>query len=106
MKKLFDYDPLTLTKKVFHYDDSVDNRNFAIETIQDAAPIIEANQAELNSTNAKIGSGKEDFVKVASIPMNIYMELRKKGIAQDPAAMKRWLNDPDNRFFRTRHGVV
>ena len=103
MKKLFDYDPLTLTKKVFHGED---NGNFAIETVQDAAPILEANRQEINSTNAKLGSGKEDFVKVASIPMNIYMELRKQGITRDPVAMKRWLNDPDNRFFRTRAGVV
>lgn len=106
MKKLFDYDPLTLTRKTFHYDESVDAKNFVIETVQDAAPIIAANKEEFNQTHAKLGAGKEDFVKVASIPMNIYMELRKKGIVQDPAAMKRWLNDPDNRFFRTRAGVV
>lgn len=106
MKKLFDYDPLTLTKQVFHYDESVDAKGFTIETIQDATPLLEANKAQLNSTNAKIGAGKEEFVKVASIPMNIYMQLRKQGIIQDPAALKRWLNDPDNKLFRTRHGVV
>jgi hypothetical protein len=106
MKKLFDFDPQTLTTKTFHYDESVDAKNFIIETVQDATPIIEANKARLNQTHAKIGSGKEDFVRVASIPMNLYMELRQKGIAQDPAAMKRWLNDPDNKYFRTRAGVI
>jgi hypothetical protein len=24
----------------------------------------------------------------------------------DPAAFKRWLNDPDNRFFRTSPGTL
>lgn len=106
MKQLFDYDPLTLTTKVFHYDESVDAKNFVIETVQDTTPILEANKIEANQTHAKLGAGKEDFVKVASIPMTIFMELQKAGITRDPVAMKRWLNDPDNKFFRTRHGVV
>jgi hypothetical protein len=44
--------------------------------------------------------------KVASIPMNVYFDLKEKGILDDPAALKRWLNDSDNRFFRTKAGRV
>ena len=45
-----------------------------------------------------------DMTRVASIPLSLYFDLKKKGIADDPVAMKRWLNDPDQRFFRTRPG--
>jgi len=105
MKKLFSHDPLTGTTKFFHYDESVDEQNFAIQTVQETTPIIDANRAEMNDAPTRIGSN-EDFVKVASIPLTIYMDLQKKGITKDPKAFKRWLNDPDNRFFRTRPGVV
>jgi hypothetical protein len=38
--------------------------------------------------------------------MPLFYRLKKDGIIDDPSAMKRWLNDPDNRFFRTRPGRV
>jgi hypothetical protein len=44
--------------------------------------------------------------KVGSIPMSIYHELQKQGILQDEKRLKKWLNDPDNRVFRTRPGRV
>jgi hypothetical protein len=34
------------------------------------------------------------------------MELKQQGIIDDPKALRRWLNDPDNRYFRTRPGRV
>jgi hypothetical protein len=106
MKKLLSHDPLTGISKVFHYDPSVDEKNFIIETVQETTPIVEANKAEFQNSAALGKSGKENMVKVASIPLTLYFELKRKGVANDPAAMKRWLNDPDNRFFRTREGVV
>ena len=33
-------------------------------------------------------------------------QLQASGKITDQAYMKRWLNDPDNRFFRTRPGQV
>jgi hypothetical protein len=106
MKKLLSHDSVTGISKVFHYDPSQDENNFVIETVQDTAAIVEANQAELRTSRALGRSGNETMVKVASIPLTIYFELKKKGLTGDPVAMKRWLNDPDNRFFRTREGVV
>ena len=44
--------------------------------------------------------------KVASIPLVVWNDLQKKGITRDKAAFKRWLNDPDNKFFRTTSEVV
>jgi len=46
------------------------------------------------------------MARVASIPLNVYYDLKRRGIADDPKAMKKWLNDPDNRVFRTREGTV
>jgi len=43
---------------------------------------------------------------VASIPLNLYYDLKRQGIVDDPARFKKWLNDSDNRFFRTRGGRV
>jgi hypothetical protein len=106
MKKLLSHDAMTGISKVFHYDPSVDEKNFVIETVQDTTAIVEANKAEFQNSAAIGKSGKETMVKVASIPLTVYFELKKKGLTKDPVAMKRWLNDPDNRFFRTREGNV
>lgn len=104
MKKLFSHDPLTGITKFFHYDEAQDAKNFVIESVQQTTPIVEANKEEFN--NSRASTRGEEFVKVASIPLTIYFDLKKRGIANDPVALKRWLNDPDNRAFRTRPGVV
>ena len=49
--------------------------------------------------------------KIASLPMVVIDDLNKKGIMRGFAVMdqkrfKAFLNDPDNRFFRTRPGEV
>lgn len=80
-----------------------------IQTVQDVSGIVEANKAEYNSLD--YGARWGDFTKVASIPMTVIDDLNKRGIMKgfavsDAAAFKRWLNDPENRFFRTRPGVV
>jgi hypothetical protein len=38
--------------------------------------------------------------------MALFYKLKNQGIIDDPAAMKRWLNNPDNKLFRTRPGRV
>jgi hypothetical protein len=47
-----------------------------------------------------------EWSKVASIPLSVFYDLKQKGIVDDPAAMKKWLNDSENKFFRTRPGRV
>ena len=49
--------------------------------------------------------------KVASIPLTVIDALNKKGILRgfkvlDEKAFRQFLNDPDNRFFRTRTGRI
>lgn len=101
--KVLSHDPFTGLIKYFHPDE--DGDSFVIETempehvVED---IVETNKAKLNEASGSWGNGK----LVASIPIHIYWDLKKKGIADDDAAMRRWLNDPDNRFFRTFPGAV
>jgi hypothetical protein len=47
-----------------------------------------------------------DMSRVASIPLSVYYDLKRRGIADDPVALRKWLNDGDNRVFRTREGTV
>lgn len=49
-------------------------------------------------------------VKVASIPVSLYWHLRRTlGDPRDPECNKKWkawLNDPENRHFRTAEGTL
>ena len=101
-KKLFDYDPETGTTKWWHYD--ADKDEATIETEFQVGDLIEANKTQFNSTDERARWG--EWNRVASIPMVLFHRLKQQGIIDDPAAMKRWLNDPDNRLFRTRPGRV
>jgi hypothetical protein len=55
-----------------------------------------------------IGNTQRHQQKIAEIPSVIYYDLLKKfGQPRDNMkAWKRWLNDPDNRAFRTTGGRV
>lgn len=87
-------------KMHFHEDGGI-----TIETVQDITDVAEANKAMYNQFDERT-NWKGDMHKVASIPMAIYYDLKAKGILDDPVAMKAWLNNPDNRVFRTRPGQV
>ena len=68
---------------------------------QDTKPIIEANKRAASNFQ---GANPDGFTKVASIPLVVVENLKKEGTWWDQAAMKRWLDDPANRFFRTDDG--
>jgi hypothetical protein len=42
-----------------------------------------------------------DMVKVASLPMTVYFDLKQRGILGDKTAMKRWLKSEEAAPFRT-----
>ena len=99
--RIFDTDPLTGITRYWHVKS---DGEFVIETQQQVSGIAEANKRSFADTDTKAKYG--DMAKVASIPLNVYYELKRQGIVDDPKAMKKWLNDPDNRVFRTRGGTV
>lgn len=65
---------------------------------------IEANTAMRNEASKGF---KGDWHKVASIPMGIYYDKLHEAVKQDDMAyVSRFLNDSDNRAFRTKEGKV
>ena len=82
-----------------------DDGSVTIETKQDLTDVAEDNKRTFNQIDSK-ANWAGDMHKVASIPLSIYYDLQRQGIVGDPAAMKKWLNDPNNRVFRTRPGQV
>jgi hypothetical protein len=80
-----------------------------IETKQDISAIIDQNKREYATKDQRSKWGEWD--KIGSIPLVVFQELNKLGICRgfmvmDQKKMKDWLNDPDNRHFRTRPGRV
>ena len=99
-ERLWDTDPLTGTKTFFRMEDGA--KTFDLITESTVDPILEENQ-RLRKEDPNF---KGDQVRVASIPMAVWSELMRKGIAQDETEMKKWLNDRDNEVFRTARGRV
>ena len=99
MKRIFSHDPQNGITKYWHVKE---NGEYVIETVQDVTAIADANKRQYNDTPNKY----RDVNKVASIPLPIYYELKRKGIVDDPKALAKWLNDAVNRVFRTRAGTL
>ena len=81
-----------------------------VETNQDVTDIIEKNKQEYNNSSTKWGDELFDN-KIASIPMTVVDTLNQQGIMRgfhvlDHKKFFAWLNDPDNRFFRTKQGRI
>ena len=105
-KKLISLDPIT--KKKTWLTDDVDG--LSILTEQDTTPIVEGAKAQEKEWRRgdMIGNTQKHQQKIAEIPSVIYYDLLKRfGQPRDNMkAWKRWLNDPDNRAFRTTGGRV
>lgn len=52
------------------------------------------------------GDLSKEMRPVAEIPMVIVEKMMQEGSWNDPAAMKKWLNDPANDCFRIWRGKV
>ena len=100
--KIFDVNPDLGITRTWYYNDETDEAT--IQTQQDVTAIVEENKNEFNQVDERAKWG--EFSRVASIPLSLYYELKKEGKLEDQAYMKRWLNDPENRHFRTRPGEV
>ncbi|WP_455918661.1 hypothetical protein [Ensifer canadensis] len=65
--------------------------------------LYDTNQEEANSFNK---SGSHGETKVASIPIAFYYDLQRRGITDDPEALKRILNNSTYSKFRTNDWTV
>ena len=85
-----------------------------IHSQTDLTDFAEHTKQQYNANPSKTGWSGELFDpknKIASLPLAIINDLNAKGIMRgfnivDEKALKAWLNDPDNRVFRTRGGEV
>jgi hypothetical protein len=66
--------------------------------VQDTKPIIE--HCKRLAANFQ-GTNRQDITQVASIPLVIWRQLQMLGITRDEAALNKWLDERDNRVFRT-----
>ena len=96
-KRLFGHDPLTGITQYWHV---TDKGEYVIETQQDVTAIAKKNKAERNSQDGSWGEGR----KIGSIPLNIFYDLKRKGIIDDPKAFLKWLQDSENKSWRTKEG--
>ena len=102
-RRLFDYDPYSGVTEYFHKTEN----GFAIQTVQDVQPVLERNKALLNNDSGHYRDG--NYHHVASIPIVVIEQWRKE-LGDDPMAKhnRKWLiaklNDPDNKFMRTKGG--
>jgi hypothetical protein len=104
MKRVLDYDPVTKIVQHYHHDELTGD--VGLETVQDVTAIIEYNKIIYNQFDerARWGSGP---IKVASIPAIIHAKLLKlSNNGKDQKALNRWMDDPDNRVFKTRPGKL
>jgi hypothetical protein len=88
--------------------DNIDGK-LIIESSQDTAPILESNRFERNEFDVKHNSDMKydrGFTKVATIPNIIIDKLMRDGTWFDKKAMKKWLNDSNNKAFRTGGGYL
>lgn len=86
----------------------VDGNHF-IETKQDISAILERNKAQFNAIDERAKWG--EWTKIASLPNVVIDDLNKQGIMRgfavvDEKRFRTFLNNPDNRFFRTRPGQI
>lgn len=101
--RAFSHDPDLGITRTFHYDYA--SETACIQTEQDVTDLIADSKAQFNDADER-ANWKGDMHRVASIPLTVYFELKQRGILKDPKAMKAWLNDKDNQFFRTRPGKI
>ena len=98
MGRILSGDKITRKTEIWH--DQADG-GVVVETAQDVEPIMLQNKDEIKARRGFKGDGMHH---VARIPLSVYEDLKRKGIADDPKAFKRWLDNPDNRAWRTHPG--
>ena len=85
------------------YTTTVENDGTMVaRALQDVEPILDLNKHKRDEFRRYDG----EFHQAASIPNVIVDQLMKNGIWHDPKRLKDWLNDPDNKAFRTSKGKI
>lgn len=100
--RVFDYDPLTGITTLYH-GDTEHGEGFHLQRIQDERPFIDHLKRLQNCVDER-ANWKGDMHRVASIP-NIVIEQHPE-LLTDENALRKFLNDSSNMYFRTRPGRI
>lgn len=91
--------------------ETTDDLDIAITHVEDVGDLLDHNKALATHNGKGIGRNKDEWRHLAKIPMTVWYELMRQRIVSedgrsvtDQAALRRWLNDSDNRYFRTTEG--
>lgn len=98
-KKVVSYDPLAQATTWWDYDPHTNES--LIWTEQPVDQLVDFNKKLSNEAGKTFDKKHPLGTKVATIPPLIWANWIRTGKYKDKAFVKRWLNDPDNRFFRT-----
>ena len=98
--RLLDFDPVSRVRRMFH--PASDGGSFVEEGTQEISGRIDINKALQNENRNGYGDGR----RMASIPIVVWEDLMRRGITEDKKKLEDWLNDPDNRVFRTMLGRI
>ena len=98
--KRLEYDPVTRMQQWVYFDPQ--EEKIGIGTSYDWGAIIEDNKRKYAATDERAG-WRGDLHRIGSIPLALWQDvMQKTGNGKDREAVRRWINDPDNRFFLTR----
>ncbi len=85
-----------------HFDDAADQITF--NTVEDAQPVVDANKRKFNDYGDKLTPGKMgEWHHAARIPPTVWAQWVREtngAILKDRKLLARYLNDPDNKFFK------
>ena len=94
-----------VTQTVEHWVEDADGQ-VSITSEQDVTDLVAHNTAAFNDTDER-ARWKGDIHLVARIPLSVLYMKGNEGVRHgDQRALRRFLNDPDNRAFRVRPGRV
>lgn len=93
-------DPITKRRVQYHDDQD----GYVIETKQDVQFIVDKNQQRRALTDER--ARWNEMAHVAEIPIVVWADLWRKGIAQDEKALRKWIDDPVNFAFKSRYGSL
>jgi xylose isomerase len=88
----------------------VDGGGVVIAKEQNIDALVDANREEYNNADSKWSDNALEN-RVARVPLAVFDQLEKEGITRgftilDHKRFKAWLNNPDNRVFRTKAGRI
>ena len=105
-KKIIGIDPIQ--KKTTYFHGGSDGQHHVTVEQEIENIIKKAKELDIDYKPYDIVGTQKHMRQVAELPANLYFELTKKlgEPKHNKKAWARWLNDPDNKFFRTGGGNI